>query len=107
MAQFYEDILGITSVKSGGNWYGFSESTTQLAVEPESGREDNVAKYEANWQNPYLLQVQVESEDEMREILARAKKNNIKVLAEFEKHSFGTLSKLLDPDSNFIELILE
>ena len=106
--EFYRDVIGLREYgkySEGSNWHSFMESTSQFAVEPSSNREENMQKYTANWQNPYLIQIEVESLDEMKEIIERAKDADVAVLSEFEKRSYGTVSKLLDPDNNMIELL--
>jgi predicted enzyme related to lactoylglutathione lyase len=104
---FYENVIGLKSDWPGKDWYGFEPSLANLAIEPERNREDLKAKYRANWQNPYLVQVELSGKEEMQQVLDRAKAANITVLSKFEKTHYGMLSKLLDPDNNLVELLYD
>ena len=106
MKAFYEEVLGLVSSAPSETWHGYGVSNVEFALEPRKNREANEARFRANWSNPYLLQFVVEDDDEMHAIIQRAKAKNVKVLTECEATEYGTLTKLLDPQRNLVELII-
>lgn len=106
LISFYRDVLGLKPLQNNKrNWFGFDTGETTFALEPEDNRKSY--HFEFNKENPILLQFQVDSVPELKRITEALENKGVKVKQKLLKKSYGTITTLVDPDNNVIELLTE
>ena len=101
---FYRDILGLQVLDESKEFISFQTGECRLALEPRGVRKD-AEKIQS--ENPYLLQIQVDSLEDLAAMNAHLKAHQVVVLYESVAQEWGTLTAFLDPDGNKLELICQ
>ncbi|MEK6963241.1 MAG: VOC family protein [Nanoarchaeota archaeon] len=107
LIRFYRDVIGMNPLKGMNekdNWYGFDTGKTTFALEPVSNRKRYTWEY--NTKNPVLVQFQAHDEDELEAMNQQLEKKGVKLLTRSEQRSYGKITIFLDPDGNFLEILL-
>lgn len=101
---FYRDILGLKVISESEDFVSFDTGDIQLAIEPNGCRKEEQKKHH---ENPYLLQIRVDSEENLEQMDRHLSSKGVKMLFESIKTDYGILTAFLDPDGNKLELICE
>ena len=102
--RFYRDILRLKVIHKSEDFISFDTGDIQLAIEPNGYRKEEQKQHN---ENPYLLQIKVESEAKLEKMNNYLISKGVKLLYKSTKTDYGILTSFLDPDGNQLELICE
>ena len=105
MINFYTKIGLKPLQKNKGNWFGFSTGQTTFALEPQKNRKSY--NFEFNKENPILIQFEVKSIKNLKEITKKLENQKVRIKQKTLKKSYGTITTFLDPNNNVIELLVK
>ncbi len=106
LVAFYRDVVGLVACeKNTSNWFGFETGETTFAIEPQKNREVYTFTYNKN--NPVLVQLRVNSVEELGRITEKLEAKGVVIGQRMMKKSYGVITTFVDPDQNVVELLVE
>jgi len=103
---FYRDILGLEEdlVGSDKSFHALKAGVNNIGIERNGMRKDG---QKTNAENAILLQFKANSMEELEKITKRLETKGANIIDRLVQKSYATITNLLDPDGNKVEIIYE
>ena len=103
---FYRDILGLEEdlAASDKSFHALKAGVNNIGIERNGVRKDG---QKTKAENPILLQFKANSMEELEKITKQLETKGANIIDRLVQKSYATITNLLDPDGNKVEIIYQ